>query len=72
MAVVEQYPYVNEKGESDHGRIKHYSDCGKMIVQQETGGVYEEAVDVYPCPFTYAEQPDEPPEGQSEDAEFIN
>ena len=59
MAVVEQYPYVNTEGKEDYGRVKHYSDGGKMIVQRETGCIYEEAVDVCPCPFTYEELSDE-------------
>ena len=50
--------------------IRHYSDANKMIEQFEesrfypyesvsTGNRYEEAVDVYPCRYTYVET-DEP------------
>ena len=35
--------------------IIHYSDCEKMIEQVETGVVYSEAVDAYPCRYTYRE-----------------
>lgn len=35
--------------------IKHYSDEGKKIRQIETGILYDEAVDVVPCRFTYEE-----------------
>ena len=35
--------------------IRHYSDSGLMIRQEETGVLYDEAVDVSPCRFTYTE-----------------
>lgn len=35
--------------------IRHYSDEGKALVQLETGVVYDEAVDVIPCRYTYQE-----------------
>jgi hypothetical protein len=35
--------------------IRHYSDAGKSLLQVETGIVYDEAVDVTPCRFTYTE-----------------
>ena len=40
-------------------RIRHYSDEGYLILQKETGTLYEDAVDVVPCPYTY-EETDEP------------
>jgi hypothetical protein len=42
--------------------IRHYSDEGKKLKQVETGLVYDEAVDVVPCRYTY-EETDEPVEG---------
>lgn len=39
--------------------VRHYSDEGMKIKQEETGAVYDEAVDVIPCRFTYTET-DEP------------
>lgn len=36
-------------------RVRHYSDKNLMILQLETGDVYEDAVDVIPCCYTYAE-----------------
>ena len=36
-------------------RIKHYSDAGMMIRQIETGHLYEDAVDRFPCKWTYEE-----------------
>ena len=50
-------------------RVRHYSDSGMMILQTETGRLYEDAVDIVPCPYTYAET-DEPipyDEGSIED-----
>ena len=51
--------------------IKHYSDAGFMLLQNETGIKYSEAVDVVPCRYTYTET-DEPVETNEEfsDEEF--
>lgn len=49
MLIVE-YPW---NGRTD--RIKHLSDAGMMIRQNETGNLYEEAIDVYPTAYTYEE-----------------
>ena len=54
MALVSEHPY---NGRED--RIKHYSDSGMMIRKNETGVLYEEAIDKYPCKYTYTET-DEP------------
>lgn len=35
--------------------VRHYSDEGKMMLQNETGIMYGEAVDIVPCPYTYTE-----------------
>lgn len=35
--------------------IKHYSDKGVKLKQVETGLVYDEAIDLIPCGYTYAE-----------------
>lgn len=35
--------------------IKHYSDRGVMLIQNETGLIYSDPVDVVPCRYTYAE-----------------
>lgn len=43
------------KTEMVEDRIRHYSDSGYMIRQVETGNLYEDAVDVVPCPYTYEE-----------------
>ena len=45
----EEYPYNgNEK------LIRHYSDI-YTIIQVETGNEYGEAIDLYPCKYTYIE-----------------
>lgn len=36
-------------------RIHHYSDEGFKILQIETGHIYEDAIDVMPCRYTYEE-----------------
>lgn len=43
------------KTEYIDNRIRHYSDCGFRILQNETGIVYDDAVDVLPCRYTYTE-----------------
>ena len=35
--------------------IKHYSDAGFMLLQNETGLKYAEPIDAYPCKYTYVE-----------------
>lgn len=35
--------------------IRHYSDSGMKLLQVETGIVYDEAIDVVPCKYTYEE-----------------
>lgn len=39
--------------------IRHYSDRGVMLLQNETGVKYSDPVDVVSCPYTYSET-DEP------------
>ena len=36
-------------------RIRHYSDQQLKIRQVETGRIYDDAVDRYPCKWTYEE-----------------
>ena len=50
----------------EEGRVKHYSDAGMMIRQIETGILYEDAVDILPCRYTY-EETNEPIEVEGED-----
>lgn len=35
--------------------IKHYSDKGALLLQNETGSKYLEPIDIVPCPYTYTE-----------------
>ena len=35
--------------------VKHYSDKGMRIKQVETDLVYDEAIDLIPCQYTYEE-----------------
>ena len=45
--------------------IKHYSDKGVLLLQNETGAKYADPVDIYPCPYTYTET-DEPIESKED------
>jgi hypothetical protein len=46
--------------------IKHYSDKGYLLLQNETGIKYFEPIDIVPCPYTYSET-DEVAEDEPED-----
>lgn len=35
--------------------IKHYSDKGVLLLQNETGIKYADPVDIVPCAYTYTE-----------------
>lgn len=35
--------------------IRHYSDKNLLLLQNETGIKYDEAIDVVPCKYTYTE-----------------
>jgi hypothetical protein len=48
-------------------RERRYSDQGVKLRQIETGVLYDDAVDVIPCPYTY-EESDEPIESVDEEA----
>ena len=43
------------KTEELEDRICHYSDAGYKIRQIETGVLYDDAMDVLPCKYTYEE-----------------
>lgn len=47
-------------------RVRHYSDIDMKIRQVETGKIYDDAVDRYPCKWTY-EETDIPIEPVEED-----
>lgn len=40
---------------NDNTLVKHYSDKGVMLLQNETGMKYADPIDIYPCPYTYSE-----------------
>lgn len=48
----------------ENNRIRHYSDSGFRILQNETGIVYDDAVDVLPCRYTYSETVEMIPVGE--------
>ena len=52
--IITDYPY-----EGNENLIRQYSDLNVRIRQVETGAIYDEAIDVYPCRYTYVET-DEP------------
>jgi hypothetical protein len=40
---------------NDGTLIQHYSDQNYKLLQNETGLIYFEPIDVIPCPYTYTE-----------------
>ena len=50
-----EYPYTDKQGNEHKDLIKHHSDEGNYILQNETGIKYGIAIDVYPCRYTYSE-----------------
>lgn len=54
---------------NDGTLIKHYSDKGVMLLQNETGAMYSDPIDVVPCRYTYTET-DEPIEKEEDTAEL--
>ena len=55
---------------NDGTLIKHYSDAGFMLLQVETGAMYSDPIDIFPCPYTY-EETDELIEKEEEEEEEI-
>ena len=48
------------------GMLYTYSDTN-YIIQNETGLEYEDAYDIIPCPYTYAESDREKPRKEDDD-----
>lgn len=40
---------------NDGKLVKHYSDQGFVLLQNETGAKYSDPIDIVPCPYTYTE-----------------
>ena len=68
--IKEQHPYIDDKGNEHANLIKHWSDDEtKTLLQVETGCLYDEAIDLYPCVYTYQEvdKPIEPEQEESKE-----
>lgn len=48
--------------------IRHYSDKRMKLKQVETGLIYDEAIDVIPCKYTYEETNEIVEQGELADA----
>lgn len=46
---------IREELVENNERIRHYSDEDLKIRQIETGIIYDDAIDILPCPYTYEE-----------------
>ena len=60
-----EHPYIDENGNEHYDQVRHYSKNGYKVLQFETGVKYDDAVDNYPCRYTYYET-DEPIEKEVE------
>ena len=51
-----QHPYIDDFNVTHENLVKTYTTDPKKVLQQvETGNIYDIAIDIYPCPFTYVE-----------------
>ena len=69
-----QHPFIDDLGNEHDNLIKHWTDDEtKTLLQVETGAMYDEAIDIYPCPFTYQEvdkpEPEPEPDPEEDDGE---
>lgn len=55
-----QYPWIDPEGIAHEDLIMHYAPEGKKVICEETGGIYCEAVDKYPCSYHYYVYEEEP------------
>lgn len=51
--------------------VRHYSDQGFKLRQVETGELFDDAIDVIPCQFTYVETTEPAEEPEIDDAEAL-
>ena len=65
-----QYPYIDDNEKTHSNLIKHWTDDPehKTMLQVETGAIYDEAIDIYPCHYTY-EEIDKPEEESDEESD---
>ena len=58
VEVKEQYPFIDEEGATHENLVKHWAEDENgqayKILQNETGAIYDTAIDVYPCKYTYS------------------
>lgn len=69
-----QFPFIDENGKTYEDLIKTWAEdeTGNKfdILQNETGAIYGEAIDLYPCRYTYSVAPIK--EDESEQDENLN
>lgn len=63
---------VVERIEGSTDLIKTYSDKGMMILQEQTGDIYGEAIDVDYAGYTYVETDIPIEEDESSDSEILD
>ena len=63
---------VVERIEGSTDLIKTYSDAGLMIQQEQTGAIYEEAIDVDSIGYTYIETNTPIEDTELSDTEALN
>lgn len=63
---------IVERIENSNDLIKTYSDKGMMILQEQTGDMYSEAIDVDYVGYTYVETDIPIGEDESSDSEILD
>lgn len=57
IEVKEEYPFIDYNGKAQVGLIRHWAEDENgvhyVLKQVETELEYDEAIDVYPCRYTY-------------------
>jgi len=68
--LIQIYPFIDEDGNVHNDLIKTCStDPKKGIRKIETGEIFDSAVDIYPCLFTYEEVELESEDQENEEGE---
>ncbi len=50
-----EHPYIDEQGTEHNDLEKIFSDEGYQILQEDTGLIYDDVVDLYPTKHQYKE-----------------
>ena len=49
------HPYIDQNREERPELVQHVSDSSKILRKIETGELFQNPVDIFPCVYTYEE-----------------